>query len=170
MGMQTELFHLPTGGAIPNNKLAVVLERGVRAVADGPSACEQLFLGNEWGGAWRNGVFSFHHFHSTSHEVLGVVRGTATLTLGGPQGQQLEVTTGDVVVLPAGTGHKRDLASPDFLVIGAYPPGQEHYDLRRGDPGELERALSNISAVALPRRDPVGGSAGPLIEAWDIES
>jgi uncharacterized protein YjlB len=32
-----------------------------------------------WGGSWVDGVFDFHHFHSTSHEAHAVVAGAATL-------------------------------------------------------------------------------------------
>jgi hypothetical protein len=39
--------------------------------------CTELFALNGWLGAWVNGVFSFHHFHSTAREVLGIVAGSA---------------------------------------------------------------------------------------------
>jgi uncharacterized protein YjlB len=144
----------------------VLAYRGVDRVAAGADACERLFTTNGWGGTWRDGVFDFHHFHSTSHEALGVVGGAAVLALGGPQGEEVEVAAGDVLVLPAGTGHKRVSAEAGFQVVGAYPPGQEDYDLRRGDPAELEEALSNIERVALPTSDPVEGERGALLEAW----
>jgi uncharacterized protein YjlB len=114
----------------------------------------RLFAEHGWVGAWTNGVFDFHHFHSTSHEVLGVVAGAATLELGGPQGEAFEVTAGDVLVLPAGPGHRRAAARDGFPVVGAFPVGQEDYDLlREGDGAARER----IRAVPLPEQDPVGG-------------
>jgi uncharacterized protein YjlB len=104
------------------------------------------------------GVFGFHHFHSTSHEVLAVVAGRATLELGGPQGEAFDVATGDVLVLPAGTGHRRASSDADFTVVGAYPAGQENYDLLRGDdPAEVEAARERIAALGPPPEDPVGG-------------
>ncbi|MDQ3644157.1 MAG: cupin domain-containing protein, partial [Actinomycetota bacterium] len=75
-------------------------------------ACRAQFSEHGWGGSWVDGVFGFHHFHSTSHEVLGVIRGQVTLELGGPQGREFEVSTGDVVVLPAGTGAPPGLLRP----------------------------------------------------------
>jgi uncharacterized protein YjlB len=153
-----ERLSFPPGPAIPNHPdLPVVVHRGVERVARGADACEELFASHGWGGSWRDGVFGFHHFHSTSHEALGVVRGEATLMLGGPQGEEVEVAAGDALVLPAGTGHKRMAASADFLVVGAYPPGQEDYDLRRGDPAELEEVRRNIARVPPPSADPVLG-------------
>ena len=70
-----------------------------------------------------------------------------------------------MLVLPAGTGHRRIDSSADLLVAGAYPRGQ-HWDLRRGDPAEHDEVLANIAAVALPDTDPVLGADGPLIELW----
>jgi uncharacterized protein YjlB len=97
--------------------------------------------------------------------VLGILAGRATVVLGGPGGERFEVVAGDVLVLPAGTGHCRNDSSPDLLVAGAYPHGQE-WDLRRGDPAEHDEVLANIAAVALPETDPVLGAGGPLVELW----
>jgi uncharacterized protein YjlB len=88
-----------------------------------------------------------------------VVSGRATLELGGPQGRAFDVSAGDVVVLPAGTGHRRASSDPAFRVVGAYPAGQEDYDLLRGDdPAELEAARERIAALGAPPDDPVGGA------------
>jgi uncharacterized protein YjlB len=162
-------MRFPAGDEIPNHPdLAVVAYRGVREIAGDAAACEELFAAHGWGGSWRDGVFDFDHYHSTSHEVLGVVRGEATLALGGPQGVELGVAAGDALVLPAGTGHRRVSASHDFLVVGAYPAGQEDYDIRRGDPAEVEAARAAIMRVGLPEADPVEGSSGPLVAAWGL--
>jgi uncharacterized protein YjlB len=119
-----------------------------------------LLARNGWGGAWVDGVFDFHHFHSTSHEVLAVVSGRARLELGGPQGEAFEVAAGDVLVLPAGTGHRRAAADGEFRVVGAYPRGQEDYDvLREAD----EDARERIAALPAPPGDPVGGEG---LERW----
>ena len=72
----------------------------------------------------------------------------------------------DVAVLPAGTAHKRVKASADLLVVGAYPAGQDHYDLLRGDDNEVEQTRERIAAVSLPEMDPVVGAGGPLLERW----
>jgi uncharacterized protein YjlB len=112
-----------------------------------------------------DGIYSFHHFHSTAHEVLGIVAGFASVILGGPSGRRFEVGQGDVLVLPAGTGHCNIGSSGDLLVVGAYPNGMG-WDLRRGDPAEREEVLANIEAVPLPEADPVEGSDGLLGEIW----
>ncbi len=151
-------------GAIPNSALPVLAYRDVHAAEDA-AACEALFAKHGWLGAWRDGIFSFHHFHSTAHEVLGIVHGSATVILGGPDGRRFEVRAGDVLVLPAGTGHCNAGASNDFLVVGAYPDWME-WDIRRGDPAEHDEAVANIRAVPLPDSDPVDGPDGPLTELW----
>jgi uncharacterized protein YjlB len=157
--MQLETWHAPPGDRIPNHpSFDVLIYRGVGPAGCGAAACRALFAEHGWRGAWVNGVFGFHHFHSTSHEVLGVVSGHATLELGGPQGRAFEVATGDVLVLPAGTGHRRAAADEEFTVVGAYPAGQEDYDLLRGDdPAQVARARERIAALAAPPDDPAGG-------------
>ena len=153
----------------PNNpKLPLLIYR--QALREtGPQVAgqvERLFESNQWRGTWRNGVFSYHHFHSNAHEVLGVCAGRAEVQFGGPAGPQVDVAAGDVVVLPAGTGHKCLDGSPDFLVVGAYPAGQEDYDVLRGDPHEQTAAERRIASVPPPKTDPIYGTGGPLFEHW----
>ena len=159
--MELETWTAPPGDRIPNHpRFPVLLYRGVDAAAAGADAARACFAANDWGGSWVDGVFDFHHFHSTSHEVLAVIAGSAVLELGGPQGEAFEVAAGDVVVLPAGTGHRRASASGDFRVVGAYPAGQEDYDLlREADDAARER----IAALGPPPDDPVGGAG---IASW----
>jgi uncharacterized protein YjlB len=155
----------PPGERIPNHpSFAVLVYRDVPGVSEGAGSCRDLFARNGWGGSWVDGVFDFHHFHSTSHEALGVVAGEATLELGGPEGSAFEVAAGDVLVLPAGTGHRRACSCAGFTVVGAYPKGQEDYDLLRGeDPAEVAAAQKRIAALGAPPTDPVGGEG---VDGW----
>ena len=98
-----------------------VIHRGVGEPR--PEWFEERFAANGWTGAWRNGVFDWHHYHQTTHEVLGCYRGRARVQLGGPDGEVHDIAPGDVVVIPAGCAHKRLEASGDFAVVGAYPGG-----------------------------------------------
>ena len=155
--MELETWHASPGDAIPNHPRFPVLLYRTTGVADADTARER-FAAHGWGGAWVDGVFTFHHFHSTLHEALAVVAGSATLELGGPQGAAFDVTAGDVLVLPAGTGHRQASADAAFTVVGAYPAGQEGYDLLRGDdPAEVAAARERIAALPAPPEDPVGG-------------
>ena len=159
-------FGLADDGRIPNSRLPVLLYRdAVRPARDPAAAFETLFAANGWGGSWRNGIYPFHHYHSTAHEVLGVYRGAATVQLGGERGVTQKVSAGDVLIIPAGVAHKNLGATGDFGVVGAYPPGQD-WDMNYGRPEERPRTDRNISRVALPRTDPVYGAGGPLTEHW----
>jgi uncharacterized protein YjlB len=154
-------------GHVPNNALLpLIVYRGV--LETGPSAaadCEALFAGNDWSAAWRNGVYAHHHYHSTAHEVLGIAAGFVRVRLGGERGKTVELRPGDVVVIPAGVAHKNEGASPNLLVVGAYPGGRSP-DMCRPGAQECERAKRNIREVAMPSRDPVYGKSGPLVERW----
>jgi uncharacterized protein YjlB len=161
---------LKDDGRIPNNPhLPLLLYRGALQLPDrDPAAlCERIFAANRWGSSWRNGIYSFHHYHSTAHEVLAIVCGSARVHFGGESGPKIDVQPGDVVVIPAGVGHQKLGASRDLLVVGAYPRGQS-WDLCRGTPDERPWALENISRVPLPTTDPIYGKQGPLTIHWSL--
>ncbi|HZV19972.1 MAG TPA: cupin domain-containing protein [Hyphomicrobiales bacterium] len=161
-------FRFTDDGSIPNNsRLPVLIYRAAfdASVNDPPAEAESLLRKNRWLPQWRNGIYDFHHYHSTAHEALAIVRGDVKVKLGGEAGQDFDLAAGDVAVLPAGTGHKRVSGAGRFLVVGAYPPGQD-WDLLRGEPGERPAALRNIERVPLPNSDPVFGGDGPLTRLW----
>ncbi|MBM7703581.1 cupin domain-containing protein [Metabacillus iocasae] len=158
-------YYFKDDGAIPNNgKLPVLVYHQVFAHC--PKEVEYVFNRHNWRNSWINGVFDYHHFHSNVHEVLGVVNGSATIQLGGEHGQCVEFSTGDVVVLPAGTGHKMISATPNFKVVGAYPNGM-NYNLKTGKKDEWPHVLHEIQQVILPSTDPVYGANGPLVNYWN---
>ncbi|MBV8493695.1 MAG: cupin domain-containing protein [Alphaproteobacteria bacterium] len=168
--LKVETFRFADDGTVPNNSLPLVVYRGaLKDESDRAGACERLFDRNGWPGAWRNGIYGHHHYHSTAHEVLGIAAGNARVRLGGDNGQTVELRTGDVVVIPAGVAHKRESASPDLLVIGSYPRGQSP-DHCRAEPGVHNQAIDRIAGVPLPDADPVTGGAGPLLDCWSQSS
>ena len=156
-----ELLFLADDGTIPNNpRLPALLFRGAVAPGD-PAAAEAIFARHGWPPAWRNGIYPYHHYHPDAHEALAIARGTVRVMLGGERGQVLDLSAGDVVVLPAGTGHRNLGASPDLLVVGAYPAGLSPTEYR-GRPGEHDRAVPQITTVPDPTTEPVSGRAWPL--------
>lgn len=163
-----EAFVVPGLDDFPNNDQLPVLVYHAAFDAgeeDLPGAMEQRFAANGWSGGWRDGIYPFDHYHSTTHEVLGIAAGRVNVQLGGPGGREAPLRAGDVIVLPAGVAHRNLGASDDLLVIGAYPGGR-HWDMNRGAPGERPQADEHIAQVPLPEADPVYGQNGPLIEAW----
>jgi len=165
--LRVEALTFADDGRIPNHpRLPLLLYHGALAPdAVDAVACAALFAANGWPGAWLNGIYGDHHFHATGHEVLGIVAGRAAVTFGGPGGATVELAAGDVAILPAGTGHKRQRASPDLRVVGAYPGGRSP-DLRWGEAAEHGRAVAAIARVPVPATCPVYGAAGPLLRHW----
>ncbi len=162
-----ETLVLEPGADVPNSTLPVVLYRNAFPAEAGlADRLEGLFRGNGWGGTWQNGIFPYQHFHDDAHEVLGIARGEAVVQLGGARGPDVTVRAGDVVVLPAGTGHKRLSASPDLLVVGGYPPGQEGPGVLRPAGEDMAALVARCAAVALPGTDPVEGADGTLVRLW----
>ncbi|MDQ0246983.1 uncharacterized protein YjlB [Bacillus fengqiuensis] len=161
---QVKSFFLKDDGEIPNNpEFPVIVYEGI--FNHNPNEIEAVFNRHHWSGSWTGGVFDYHHYHSNAHEVLGVKSGNAIILVGGEEGKRIELKVGDVVVLPAGTGHKRVESSEDFEVVGAYPEGSR-YNMRKRDPGIRAQALAEIRSVPVPETDPVYGEEGPLLQKW----
>jgi len=156
-------------GRIPNNPtLPFVLYRGgidLAGTPDPEDVIEKTFAANGWGNMWRNGIYPYPHYHSMIHEAMAVARGRATVRFGGKNGEEIEVASGDVVILPAGTGHQCLKQTPTLVVIGAYPPSGK-YNLCGGTKAEHARALATIPHVPPPAADPVFGPHGPLLALW----
>jgi uncharacterized protein YjlB len=162
---------LKDDGTYPNNEVVpLIVYQGALTLPERQPAVifEELFAANHWGGSWRNGVYSFHHYHSKAHEVLGVYGGTAKVQLGGPQGIVISAKKGDVIIIPAGVAHKNLGSSHDFRIVGAYPRGQSP-DMCYGKSGERPDADHNIMQVAVPAFDPIYGVYGALNNSWDIQ-
>ncbi len=166
MGSPVERYLLADDGTFPNHRWPLLVYRAAVSGGD-PDALQARFAAHDWTGAWRNGIYSFHHYHSTSHEVLGCYAGEASVRLGGPTNRGITATVraGDVLVIPAGVAHCNLGASADFAVLGAYPEGRR-WDLLRGARGERPAADARIAALPRPAQDPVHGAAGPLGEFW----
>lgn len=159
-----ETLRIRRNAWVPNNEAyPVLIYRNAMNGADLASGIEATFAANGWPPDWRDGIFDYHHYHSTAHEVLGVAAGSARLVLGGPGGNDVEVKAGDVVLLPVGTGHCRIEASDDFLVVGAYPEGQR-WDICREAP--TAAMIERMRALPFPHTDPVNGDTLPLTRHW----
>jgi uncharacterized protein YjlB len=171
MESEIQTFTLAPGPEIPNNLLPLLIyPRALPPAMQSPAGCQSLFARNDWGGNWVDGIFDYWHFHVTGHEVLGCVAGEAEVGFGGDTGIQVTFKAGQVVVIPAGVGHKRlSEKRGGFTIVGGYPPGQNGTVSRPGDfpPAQAERL---IAALALPKGDPVFGLDGPLMAAWKVRS
>lgn len=163
-----QTFLIPEDGNFPNNDaLPLILMRQVfdPKTKNLVQTIEKTFHANAWERSWRNGIYDFHHYHSTAHEVLGLYAGRVKAQFGGPDGPVADAKAGDVIVIPAGVSHKNLDQSPDFRCVGAYPAGQSP-DMQYGKSGERPHTDQNIRSVSLPKVDPIFGKTGPLLEIW----
>lgn len=162
-------IHSRDDGIVPNNpRFPVLLYRGavkLKGRRFPPEVIiDTLFDTNGWRGSWRDTVYDFVHYHSQIHEVMGVARSTARIECGGIKGRILNVKAGDVLVLPAGTGHRLIESSRDFLVVGAYPQDGTYDECT--DTRERADAARRIAKVRKPKTDPVLGPGGALVRYW----
>lgn len=156
----------PTAG-IPNHPTLPALFYA-QAVARGAQGRDVkiLYEQNGWTRTWVYTLFDFQHYHYAAHEVLTVITGSGVLELGGDQGPQQPMSEGDVVILPAGYGHKLLEADRGFTVVGGYPAGQDDTGFNHAGDDAARRAKASIAATPLPLSDPIFGAQGPLLDLW----
>ncbi len=160
--IESELHPFPEATPFPLILYRAVLPEAGECAAE---FYETLFERNGWPGAWRNGIFHYHHFHPNRHEVLGIAAGQAFVRFQGDSGLLVEVRAGDVVVVPAGVSHCNEGSSADLLVVGSYPDGARP-DSLRGTLAEMPAARPRVAKVGVPLADPVFGDSGPLRKHW----
>lgn len=160
-------YELKDDGIFPNSKLPVLIYKKVIELPgnDSPEIIEDIFDSNGWTNSWRNGIFDVHHYHSITHEVLGIYSGNCKMMLGGDKGEQVLLERGDVVIIPAGVAHKNLGQSADFKCVGAYPDGKD-YDMNYGKADERPQTDQHILAVPIPKTDPVYGGDALLFTYW----
>ncbi len=164
-----ELLHelIPSNGFFPNNPRFPLLIYKQTFVMTNQStqAIQELLQRNHWGQSWVDSIYNFHHYHSTTHEVLVMIEGAGTVQFGGDEGKVYEVSQGDVVIIPAGVAHKSPNLSRDFKCIGAYPRDVD-FDMNYGKAEEHPRVDEQIKRAGLPKSDPVFGAHGLLFNYW----
>jgi uncharacterized protein YjlB len=155
--MEIESIQLAENGWVPTMACpSSSIAAWSTARARGRPRVSRNYSDHGWPPDWRDGIKGYHHYHSTALEALGISAGRATLELGGPDGRKVEVCAGDALMLPTGTGHRCIEASADFLVVGAYPEGQD-WDICREAPNRAAR--QRMLALPYPDRDPVTGAS-----------
>ncbi len=166
---QIEQIQLKGDKRFPNSNLPVLFYKGVLDIPFlFPSAyVKRLFKSNNWSNPWEGDIFIYHHYHSITHEVLGIFKGRTTLLIGGEKGTKITVQKGDVLVIPAGVAHRNIGKQGHLLCVGAYPNGIE-CDMNYGKTGERPQTDKNILAVTIPETDPVCGKTGGLTEIWKL--
>jgi uncharacterized protein YjlB len=89
-------------------------------------------------------MYSETHFHSTTHEVLAIFSGSAKCCFGGeenPGRVEPVLSEGDVVVVPAGVGHRLLEDYGGFQMVGSYPKGHDW------DVSHAFRVAGNLNGV-----------------------
>ena len=93
-------------------------------------------------------MYSETHLHSSNHEVLCIVSGSAKCCFGGEGNKgcvEPVLETGDIAIVPAGVGHRLLEDYGSFQMVGAYPTGKS-WDVCYGRPGE-ERQVGTINRL-----------------------
>jgi len=166
--IQVTCHHIPSWNRVPNtsiqSKPLMVYHGAFNATA--AELTRRLKSIGEVVPQWEYTMYSQTHFHSTTHEVLGVVAGRARLCFGGEENPgrfEPTVQRGDLIIVPAGVGHRllNDEGDVPFKMVGAYPP-QKEWDMCYGKPGE-ETKVQGIQNLEWFHQDPLYGKDGPVL-------
>jgi uncharacterized protein YjlB len=165
--MQTLQYLIEPRGMFPNSPLPVVhYKQAVELPLLLPSLhIKNLFSKNGWTNNWTDGIYAYHHYHTITHEALGICKGSTQLLLGGNGGTEITIVEGDVLVIPAGVAHRNLGNMHDVSCVGGYPNGMD-FDMNYGTWEEMERTLHNIASLPIPGTDPLLGLEKGIVEIW----
>lgn len=165
--IKSEVLYFKDDGITPNNKLPVIIYRDVskNVKINTNISIRTFFESNNWTNNWADIIMTKNHYHSTTHEVIGINKGKVSLKLGGKHGSIVSIKSGDVILIPAGVGHY-SLGNEEFYeAIGGYPNGEE-WDMIFDEKDKYAVAIERIRQIPIPKKDPIFGSDGLLFEYW----
>lgn len=157
--IKTEQHWSKPQGMLPNSRFPLLVHRNA-IPGGGEDAVQKRFRANGWSNNWRYpGIYTYHHFHSTTHECLGCGRGWMEVVLFGEGGVTVRVEAGDVIVLPAGVSHCMTGNSDDIQMVGGYPDGRDWDNVQQAllDADSHRDAAKRIMMLPIPARDPATG-------------
>ncbi len=167
---EAEKYFSRPKGLLPNSRFPLLVHRG--GIAGGQAdAVLKRFRSTGWYNNWRYpGVYTYAHFHSTTHECLGVAVGWMEVEVFGRGGTPIRVEAGDVIVVPAGVSHIMVGHSDDVMMVGGYPDGRDWDNMQEDHlTEELGRAAAKrVMMCPIPAKDPVTG--GPIHQWIDAAS
>ncbi|EXJ84047.1 hypothetical protein A1O3_04714 [Capronia epimyces CBS 606.96] len=194
--VQVKQYQLPPTALMPNSPRPLLHYTGVPLPQPlTASAVYDLFERHGWNVQWiyRYGATQRSHYHSSVHECMAVLSGTATIRFGvgdtstdliesttgsarEPGGVEIEARAGDVFLLPAGTAHKTYNAKPDaeFTLL---TPGDGHHIAAHDPRAALDDVqLSGFTMIgAYPANNGYwdsmkgGENAGQYDKIWSVE-
>ena len=127
MALEPETYYLKRNQHAPNNAFPVLVYRQCLPLPVSEEKTTAFLEAHAWEkkGTW--GHIGVRHFHPNVHECYGVIAGESTMLVGcgsddpDDSGQEIELSVGDVIVLPAGTGHCNLQSTKNYLYVGVYP-------------------------------------------------
>ncbi len=158
-------------GIVPNSDKPAVIYRNAVHFNDvlekeAMVQLQKLVSPNGWDISWSDSVYKRVHYHPNTHEVLVCFRSWAILELGGRRfGKEFMIRMGDVVIIPAGVGHRRVESTPNFKVFGLYPT-RFTYETYWAYEKFRRSAMGKLKWVPMPPADPVYGKKGHLLRMW----
>lgn len=168
--MQVECYSSMPRGLVPNSRFPLLMYRGAQP-GGGKEETTAMFRRNGWLNNWEYpGVYTFAHFHSTTHESLGCAVGWMEIEVFGEGGEKLRLEAGDALIMPAGVSHEMTGWSDDVMVVGGYPLGRDWDNIANASLNEERRreAAKRIMMLPIPDGNPVNGE--PIKEWIEAES
>lgn len=166
MSIKIEKHFFEGNGRVPNSRLPLLIYRNV--IRWDVPTMEAVMRQNKWMPCWHahDGMWPRHHFHTEAHEFICVTKGVHTGKFGGHDGIETQMNAGDVVVIPAGVGHRGLQISDDLDLTGGFHEGFCVVDFRMGFPDEYHDLCRKAREIPILDYDPFFGVNGPLARIW----